>query len=371
MKLSNNQQIFLELVKAGLWEKDACLLPYGDIDFQEVYKLAQEQAVVGLVAAGLEHVKDTKIPQELALTIASEALQLEHRNISMNNFIGVLVEKLRQADIYTLLVKGQGVAQCYERPLWRASGDIDLFLSESNYYKAKAYLTPLASNIHEEDIKRLHLSMTIDSWEVELHGTLHGDLTRSIDKTIDKVQEDVFYGGAVRSWINGNTQIFLPRADEDIVIVFAHILQHLFKSGIGLRQICDWCRLLWTFRSSINILLLKKRLHKMGVMSEWETLACLSIEWLGMPADTMPFYSPDTKWNYKAKEVLDYIFYTGNFGHNRDYSYYTKYPYLIYKTISLWRHTKDSYRFIKVFPIDTVKVWWRMIMVGVKEVLKK
>ena len=52
MKLNNNQQAFLELVRAGLWEKDACLLQYGNIDFQEVYRLAQEQSVVGLVAAG-------------------------------------------------------------------------------------------------------------------------------------------------------------------------------------------------------------------------------------------------------------------------------------------------------------------------------
>ena len=83
---NNNQQAFLESVKAGLWEKDVCLLPYGNIDFQEIYRLAQEQSVVGLVAAGFEHVKDVKIPQEIALSIAGETLQLEQRNIAMNSF---------------------------------------------------------------------------------------------------------------------------------------------------------------------------------------------------------------------------------------------------------------------------------------------
>lgn len=30
----------------------------------------------------------------------------------MNKFVGQLIEKLRKEDIYALLVKGQGIAQC-------------------------------------------------------------------------------------------------------------------------------------------------------------------------------------------------------------------------------------------------------------------
>ena len=37
------------------------LLPYGAIDFEAIYDLADGQAVVGLIAAGQEHVVDTKI----------------------------------------------------------------------------------------------------------------------------------------------------------------------------------------------------------------------------------------------------------------------------------------------------------------------
>lgn len=50
--------------------KGGLLLPYGDIDYAEVMRLAQEQAVVGLVAAGLEHVTDVKVPQVWALQFA-------------------------------------------------------------------------------------------------------------------------------------------------------------------------------------------------------------------------------------------------------------------------------------------------------------
>ena len=102
MKLYNNQQAFLALVRAGLWETEVRLLPYGDIDFGEIYRLAQEQSVLGLVAAGLEHVNDIKVPKDIALLFAGEALQLEQRNIAMNYAIGELVDRMRAAGICSL-----------------------------------------------------------------------------------------------------------------------------------------------------------------------------------------------------------------------------------------------------------------------------
>lgn len=73
----NNTKAFLKFVEAGLWEKEVNLSSCGEVDFGEIYRLAQEQAVVGLMAAGLEHVKDVRVPQALAFTIAGEVLQLE------------------------------------------------------------------------------------------------------------------------------------------------------------------------------------------------------------------------------------------------------------------------------------------------------
>ena len=67
MRLDNNQQAFFALMRAGLWEKEARLSLYNDIDFSEVYRIAEEQSVVGLVAAGLEHVADMRVPQQWAL----------------------------------------------------------------------------------------------------------------------------------------------------------------------------------------------------------------------------------------------------------------------------------------------------------------
>lgn len=368
MHLHTSTLTFLSLAKAGLWEEKVLLSTFGEVDWQTVYRLAEEQSVVGLVAAGIEQVKDVVVPPAIALKFASSALRLEQRNTAMNEFVAKLVGKLRSAGIYALLVKGQGIAQCYNRPLWRACGDIDLFLDEPNYQKAKKFLTPLASSVEEENIKDLHYLIYIDNWPIELHGTLRSLLWDRLDKGLDATQATVFGDGKVRTWMNGEMPVMLPAIDEDIVFVFSHILQHFFRGGIGLRQICDWCRLLWTYRADINQELMAMRLKEMDAMTEWKAFAALAVNTLGMPADAMPFYSQDRRWARKADKILAFVLETGNFGHNRDNSYYKTSPYLVRKAISLWRHTKDGLRQFTIFPKHSLIAWGQMLKEGVKAV---
>ena len=82
-----NTSAFLALVRAGLWEQKVQLLAFENINIKEIYRLALEQSVVGLLTAGLEHAKDTKFPQEDVLNIVGDALQLEQCNMAMNYFI--------------------------------------------------------------------------------------------------------------------------------------------------------------------------------------------------------------------------------------------------------------------------------------------
>ena len=367
MELDNNQQAFLALLGTGLWEKDVSLSQFEPVDFNIVYNLAIEQSVVGIVAAGLEHVIDLNTPQEITLLFVSDTLQIELNNKLMNSFIAELVDKLHSADIYTLLVKGQGIAQCYERPLWRTSGDIDLLLIDKD---ASEYIKSFASNVEDEDLYTQHLAMIIDSWVVEIHGTLRCNLWRRIDKVLDKIQEDIFCRGNVRSWMNGDTLVFLPGCNEDAIYVFSHFVEHFFKGGIGLRQICDWCRLLYSYKNDLDLAGLEYKVREMGMLTEWRSFAALSVDYLGMPKNEMPLYSSSPKWSRKAKRILTFILETGNFGQNRDASYHYKYPFVIKKAISFWQHLCDSYSYFFIFPYDSLKVFKKKMSMGIIYALK-
>lgn len=132
---------FFSLVKAGLWEDSGAQLDLsfnGQVEWDKVYQIAEEQSVFGLVLAGIEQ-SNIKPSRELLLQWIGEVQMLEQQNLVMNSFIAELVEKMREVGIYTLLLRGQGIAQCYEKPLWRCSGDVDLLLSYENTRKQRLF----------------------------------------------------------------------------------------------------------------------------------------------------------------------------------------------------------------------------------------
>ncbi len=373
--MDNSKRAFFELVKAGLFpvHGEGVMVHdslFKDVDWENVFQQAQEQSVQGLLLQGIEVLKakgiDLSVPKVLLLQWIGEVQVIEQRNKEMNAFIAELIDKLRKADIYALLVKGQGVAQCYENPLWRSSGDVDLLLSADNYEKAKTVLVPIASEVETEYEGISHLGMTIDEWVVELHGSLRVGLPQRINRVLDDIQEATFYGGNVRSWLNGQTQIFMLGKENDIVYVFVHFFNHFYKEGVGLRQICDWCRLMWTYKDSLNYGLLESRIKRARLMSEWKAFYNLASRYIGMPDLDSRFMVHDSRYDKKADRIMEFILKSGNMGHNRDMSHFSKYPYLIRKCVSMGRRISDLVNHARIFPMDSLWFFPRIMINGVR-----
>ena len=168
---------------------------------------------------------------------------------------------------------------------------------------------------------------------IELHGTLHTSLSTRVDKSIDEVQKAVFYDGKVRTWMDDRVQVLLPAADEDVFFVFTHFVKHFYKEGgVTLRQMCDWCRLLFCYSEQLDLRLLETRIKRTGLKSEWRAFAALAVDYLGMPVDKMPLYSDDEKWKKKASVIVTFILKGGE-----------------------WRKWRDTVSIACIFPWNTVK----------------
>lgn len=366
-----NRNAFFALVRAGLWEEaNDNKTPFEGIDWGKVQKLAEEQSVIGLVTAGVEQLPTGFLSLTEKLTLLGKCQLIEQQNLAMNAFVADLVQRMREAGINVALVKGQGVAQCYERPLWRASGDVDFLLNEGNYEKAMEFLKPFASSVDKESVYNKHLGMNIGGYSVELHGNLHCGLSKRMDGVINEVQSEVCGEGGVRTWMNGNVPIILPAPNEDVIFIFTHFLKHFYKGGLGLRQICDWCRLLWTYKQTIKMSLLESRLREMRLMSEWKAFAAFAVEYLGMPVMAMPLYDASKRWNRKAKRIEDFVMMSGNFGYNRDSSYWNKYPYLVRKTFSMKRRLGDLTRHAWIFPMDSLRFFPSIVGHGLRSAIR-
>lgn len=368
--MKNNQvEAFFALMRAGLWERDVNLLPFGKVDYEDVMRLAEEQAVTGLVTAGLEHVKDVPINKEILLQFIGATLQIEERNKGMNRFIGELVERMRCEGIETSLVKGQAVAQCYERPFWRSSGDVDFYMSDEAFQKAKDFYRPLVPSFYPDNEYAQHINMTYGEWVVEIHANQRIGLSNRIDRVLDEIHHEIFYKDKVRNCTIAEVQISLPSIENDVLIVFTHFLKHFYKGGIGVRQICDWCRMLWTFKESLDLGILETRIRKMGLMTEWKAFAAYAVEYLGIPKEAMPMHEVSERWKKKADMLQDYIIEVGNFGHNRDSSYFSR-PYLIRKCCSMKRRVDDLVHHARLFPMDSFRFFPKIMFNGVRSVMR-
>ena len=133
----------------------------------------------------------------------------------------------------------------------------------------------------------------------------------------------------MRSWDNNGTLVFLPAPTEDVFFVFTHFIKHFYKERMSLRQLCDWCRLLWTYRAEISVDWLGQYLCRAGLMKEWQAFGALAVEYLGMPTEAMPFINlnDDVDLNKKAHKLMEFIL-GGYFGNK----------------------VKDTLRIAKIFP---------------------
>lgn len=330
------QKAFLALVKAGLREQEARLSPFGKVDYEKVMLLAEEQSVVGLVTAGLEHVVGVKVPQEWVLQFVGLALQLEQRNDAMSKFTAVAVDKMRKYGLNPLLVKGQGIGQCYERPQWRASGDIDFFFSWEDYPKAVEFFTSWSGNVVQNSRYTKSFGVLMEPWFIEVHGTLRSTLSSRQVREIDAVQKDTFDNKKFRVWKNGDTEIYLPEANNDLIFVFTHFVRHFYKERVCIRQLCDWCRLLWTYRKDIDGKLLEGRLRRAGLLDEWRAFAAVAVGYLGMPIEFMPLYDEKDNQNEKLRKQGEQIV-------------------RIIMEGSTGSKVKDTWRIAKVFPWHTIQ----------------
>ena len=157
---------------------------------------------------------------------------------------------------------------------------------------------------------------------------------------------------------------------DDALLIFTHYIKHFYKGELGIRQICDWCRLLWAFRESIDVPLLERRLKKMKLFDQWRGFGALAVDYLGMPQEVMPLYSPNKEWSRKANKICSFVLEVGNFGHNIDSSYYAKYPLLVRKTISMWKRISALIRHATIFPWHTSRFLPHVIYTGLEATIE-
>lgn len=304
---------FFELVRSGLWNKpaDASLFNKAT-DWQAIYQLARKQTVLGLVFDGINTLPSELHPaRTLYLQWCRMIAEIEDANKQLDNIIAELYPAFIEAGLCPILLKGQGIAGTYANPSRRQCGDIDIYFGKQQYAQANQMMVELgASGEPEESVK--HTSFEYRQVQIEIHRSLAYLYDPFIQKEFNKIEQRYLSKASLSTTTIANTDVNILHPTFNVIYIFIHALVHFLSSGVGLRQLCDWARLIATTGNELNNKEIEESLRKMKLEKAVGAFAYVAVNYLGLPAEKIPFTVLEAK--AEGEYLLKDIFVSGNFG---------------------------------------------------------
>lgn len=240
----------LELVRFALHPTATTFESSSTLHWDEIWKNAYQQGLVGLICTTLERLPKPLQPSgDNLLEWAGAAHIIRERNLHIARLTYRLAEDLRQKNYRCILLKGSAAATRYPQPLLRKPGDIDLWVRPPKgtpfHLSAwrKEFTAYVRTKSKQYSMAPHHIGVTLaQRTTAELHFTpltMHNPLHNSrIQRWFDTQAETLWDNQQI---IPGTPhRIAMPTAEFDAVYQLAHIYHHLFEGGMSLRLIADY-----------------------------------------------------------------------------------------------------------------------------------
>lgn len=307
------EEIFFSILRCALWEqRPAEELPMTQEVWGEIIGMAKEQAVTGLMADGILNRHCCKVEGTEKMTLISYLLTIERQNSAVNRELTSISEWLTKQGIGFCVVKGQVIGQLYAHPEQRQAGDIDIYCGNSDIERLKGLMAERGIHL-EDDFSSRHFSFEQHGVEFEIHYKLANFNTKGNRRYWDRlVEEDLRHSGNNMTEIEGK-RIPTLSATMNATFVFIHLYHHFLKEGVGLRQLCDWARVLHRCKEDIDRKELEGILSRLGYIRAYRALGSILTERLGLQEADFPFVITRRDKRY-GQRILKEVMRGGNFG---------------------------------------------------------
>ena len=303
---------FFTLLRAGLWNKSIDSIdcfPLSKADWDTLFRISVQQTVEGIVFDGIQMLSsDLLPPREMHIKWLVRVEKIEQRNRWMNDILAEQVAFFSKESIQPILLKGQGLAICYENPGRRVCGDIDwYFQTTDEFYKADRLLAKY-SIVTEATAGYSSFYLWRDC-EIDHHQKLFDIHNPFLSGYLQHLQQHEKNLSVIISI--QKEEVVLPSPLLQMLQVNAHILKHLLSFGIGIRQLCDAARLYKTYHNEVEGTVLKTVYTKLKIIKWIELLHEVLVKYIGLPKENLPF---PLERNQSADWMMEEIWKSGNFG---------------------------------------------------------
>lgn len=301
---------FFQLLRRGLWGN-------GDVTIEErfsldewiqLYEYSIKHTLEGIIFDSFTVLKEQQLPPTpLRLKWAVRVDSIERHNDRMNRVISAMYKIFNDHGLKAILQKGQGVAQYYNNPNHRSSGDIDWYFENEGYKKARLLLKNQKQPF--KDSAGFSLNYDWEGVHIEYHKKIFDIQSPLKRKFLLRLLKE--YENESDSLKIENASIKLLPKELQLLQVNSHILKHLLSFGIGLRQLCDSAILYHRFKGDIDGRKLEFMYKKLGILRWIHHLHAVLVRNIGLPNSSLPFPFPE---NLDSEWMFNEIWYSGNFG---------------------------------------------------------
>ena len=308
------------------------------MDWQGLYQFSQEQAIVGIVFAGIDRISQSQkveFPQDLLFEWIGQANMIESQNKLVNQRVKDLTEYLNQQGQKSCILKGQGNALMYPNPEMRTPGDIDAWLEGSK----KEIVDFVHQRFPDMNVQYHHMNYPIfDDVEVEVHYFPSFCYNKLHNYRLQHYFRD--YRKAQFNYINSEGYV-VPTNAFNLVFQLSHMMRHFFTQGIGLRHAIDYYYLLRQDISDKEKQEAVSVMKRSGMYKFFCSVLWIEKEILGLNKNTDIAITNEQAGKLVLQEMLK----GGNFG--RQYDQHNRNIIVIYAKQMTYR-----LRFISEFPSE-------------------
>ena len=347
--------LFFELIQVAIGQREALSRNPSDEEWEWLYEQAKKQSLVGITFMAVDRLPDElRPPKKIKLNWCLKAEKIAMRNAATNKSCVHLVAALEKGKRRSCVLKGQGNALMYPRPEMRTPGDIDIWIDA----KADDIIRVARKKIPNSKASYHHVDFgKVEGVDVEMHyrPSFLNNLINNRrlqrwfrDQRDSQMQHRVEMPGGVG-------QIAVPTAAFNRIYQIAHISNHIFFEGIGLRQLLDYYYLLKQGFTEEERLRDEQLLRRFGLYRAAGALMYVLQQVFAMPTEMMIVEADERRGRF----LLDEVMIAGNFGHydervRHDGGQLQQYIY----------HLRRDARLLRYFPSeslwDPVFRWYRL-----------
>lgn len=361
------------MLRASLWghydKNDSQLPRLTDLQVSELWQLAMEQTVEGHIAEAFQELYAGQLTEEQQDKILGIAARMYEEHQRLNAAIRRTFSFLKAQGFTPILLKGQGNARRYRSPLLRQCGDVDVYIGQQDFKRACACIRELVGDeaMQQATTSRKHLHVKSQHTTIELHRIAEYMTNPIVDARYQRLTRYWFQPGMTDTVSIDGYEVEVPARQFNVVYVFNHLWHHFVFSGIGLRQLSDWCMILHEAAGKVDLAQLEADLKQLHLLRGWQLMGMIAVKKLGLPEAEMPFYTE--RYQPVADQIWQRILLRGNFGKFGSHRDKRSEPYLLRKLRSFGEMHQYVTRLWSISPEDAVCMYAYRVCNGINRII--